>query len=244
MQTGKSDLHPVVLLEAPDGTYWADWQRFVSGSLVARGLISTEDQELFSITDSIEGAVAEIEGFYRNYQSQRYVKGRLTLRLLRLPPEEDLQSLAREFPDILSTPNLQVVEPSSDEVAENDALEYRRIALDFNHQSYGRLRNLIDSLNRFLIQGSRSRLPARVSRYRVPWPPSDPALSRHRSLKRIRSVYIATAILKTESEEPCRVSEEDLFSHLLPKRRRSEVFKPPVRSNPGVIGPEHHPVLK
>src|SRR3989304_2377274 len=63
MQTGKSDLHPVVLLEAEGGSYWKDWRRFVDEQLAGRGLISLEDMVLLLITDSIEAAVAEIEGF-------------------------------------------------------------------------------------------------------------------------------------------------------------------------------------
>src|SRR3972149_5138898 len=50
MQTGKSDLHPVVLLEARGGSYWADWRRFVDEHLLARGLLSEEDPGLLLIT--------------------------------------------------------------------------------------------------------------------------------------------------------------------------------------------------
>src|SRR3990172_2299968 len=39
MQNGKSDPHPVVLLEAPGGSYWADWRRFIDEHLASRGLI-------------------------------------------------------------------------------------------------------------------------------------------------------------------------------------------------------------
>ncbi|MEE8370470.1 MAG: TIGR00730 family Rossman fold protein, partial [Dehalococcoidia bacterium] len=70
MQTGKSDLHPVVLLEAQGGTYWSDWRRFVDEQLAQRGLISVEDLDLLRFADNIDDAVDEIEAFYRNYQSQ------------------------------------------------------------------------------------------------------------------------------------------------------------------------------
>ncbi len=149
MQTGKSDLHPVVLLEAAGGSYWADWRRFIDEHLAGRGLISREDLGLLLITDSIDAAVAEIEGFFRNYHSQRYVDGTLVLRLLRLPPENALDRLAHEFSDILRATKLEVVEPSAQEVTDSDALECRRIALGFNQRSYGRLRGLINELNRF-----------------------------------------------------------------------------------------------
>ncbi len=117
--------------------------------MLARGLISREDLDLFLMTDSIDAAVAEIEGFYRNYQSQRFVDGTLVLRLLRLPPDEDLDRLSREFADVLTSGALRPVSPSPQEVAEGDALECARLALDFNQRSYGRLRHLIDALNRY-----------------------------------------------------------------------------------------------
>jgi len=149
MQTGKSDLHPVVLLESQGGSYWADWRRFIDQHLARRGLISREDLDLLLITDSIDAAVAEIERFYRNYQSQRYVDGTLVLRLLRLPPTEELDRLAGEFSDVLRKPGLEVVEPSPQEVEDKDALECRRLALQFNQSSFGRLRHLINQLNRY-----------------------------------------------------------------------------------------------
>ena len=147
MQTGKSDLHPVVLMEAEGGRYWSDWRRFIEGHLAGQGLISPEDMDLVHITDSIKSAVAEIEGFYRNYHSQRYVDGVLVLRLQRLPDERALARLAEEFADILRSGTLRAVEPSEAEVEEGALPELARLALDFNQRSYGRLRRLIDALN-------------------------------------------------------------------------------------------------
>jgi len=147
MQTGKSDLHPIILLEEPSGTYWTDWLRFVDDHLLARGLIDKEDLSLIHRADSIESAVDEIVRFYSNYQSQRYVGGKLILRLLRLPPSEALDNLAHAFADILRTVELRPTEASEWEIAENDSLECQRLALDFNQTSFGRLRQLVDELN-------------------------------------------------------------------------------------------------
>ena len=149
MQTGKSDLHPVVLLEAEGGRYWRDWRRFIDKHLVEPGLISPEDLDLIHITDSVESAVAEIEGFYRNYHSQRYVDGLLGLRLQRLPDAGPLAHLSQEFADILRSGTLRAVEPSPEESSEGDFSELPRLALDFNQRSHGRLRRLIDVLNEF-----------------------------------------------------------------------------------------------
>jgi hypothetical protein len=149
MQTGKSDLHPVVLLESEGEHYWEEWARFVERHLAGHGLISREDMDLVYITDSIEAAVAEIEGFYRNYHSQRFVDGTLVLRLQRLPDEAALARLSAEFADILRSGAMRSIAPSEAEVVEGDFPDLPRLALDFNQRGYGRLRHLIDALNGF-----------------------------------------------------------------------------------------------
>src|SRR5690606_11259358 len=87
LQTGKSDPHPVVLLEAPGITFWDEWYDFVLHSQADREFIDRTDLSLFRIAHTPEDAVEEIERFYRNYQSARFVGNRLVLRLLRAPDE-------------------------------------------------------------------------------------------------------------------------------------------------------------
>ena len=147
VQTGKSDLHPAVLLEAPGGTYWAEWRAFVEGNLARRGLISLDDMNLLYFAEDVEDAVDEVTGFYRNYQSQRYVGNRLVLRLLRAPGPADLADLRREFADLLESGTFEVIDPLPVEVAEQDALDCARVAFRFNRRSYGRLRAFVDALN-------------------------------------------------------------------------------------------------
>jgi uncharacterized protein (TIGR00730 family) len=65
MQTGKSALIPVVLVEAGPKPYWRIWHRWIAGTLVERGLIDNEDTSFFRIVDSPEEAVAEVTSFYR-----------------------------------------------------------------------------------------------------------------------------------------------------------------------------------
>ena len=100
-------------------------------------------------TETVEQAVDEIVSFYANYQSQRYVDGTLVLRMLRLPPPEELDKLALAFADILRSPRIEPVEASRREIEDADALDLRRLAVDFNQSSVGRLRQLIDELNRY-----------------------------------------------------------------------------------------------
>lgn len=149
MQTGKSDIHPIVLMEEPGGTYWSDWLAFLNDNLIARGLLSTHDLLLVRKSETVDEAVEEMTRFYRNYHSQRYLGGRLVIRLQRMPAVEELAGLAESFADILRTPELKKVKPTPREVEDNDVLHLRRLSLDFNQSNFGRLRQLIDEINRF-----------------------------------------------------------------------------------------------
>ena len=48
MQTGKSDLHPVVMLVAPGTGYWEPWLTFVN-TIVDQGMIAADDLNLFTV---------------------------------------------------------------------------------------------------------------------------------------------------------------------------------------------------
>lgn len=149
MQTGKSDLHPVVLLDEKGGDYWASWLEFTVKHLASRALISMDDLHMVYRTDSVANAVEELVRFYNNYQSQRWVDGMLILRLLRLPPEPAIEALGKEFADITGPRGLRATEASEAELADSDEPSCERIAMDFNQASVGRLRLLVDALNRF-----------------------------------------------------------------------------------------------
>lgn len=149
VQTGKSDPHPIVLLDAPDGTYWEAWDRFVHDHLIARGLISPGDVNIYKRTCNIEEAVRELTDFYRNYHSIRFHGQTLILRVHRLPDAASLKALSNDFSDILKTGELSVVQPLREEVRDGDALELQRVAIEFDRMSNGRLRELINRLNEF-----------------------------------------------------------------------------------------------
>jgi uncharacterized protein (TIGR00730 family) len=67
VQTGKAQLIPIVLVDAPGGDYWLHWQRYVTDVLLPRGLISPADLALYKVTDSVDEAVREVLAFYRVY---------------------------------------------------------------------------------------------------------------------------------------------------------------------------------
>jgi uncharacterized protein (TIGR00730 family) len=151
VQTGKSDLHPIVLLEAPGTGYWPPLLEFCNNVLIEKGLIAPEDLSLFMLTSDIDDAVEHILNFYSNYHSQRYVEGRLVLRLRTAPDEATLGSLNEDFADLLASGEIKLVEASDAEIRDEDALECERLSLNFDRRSYGRLRELIDRLNSLVV---------------------------------------------------------------------------------------------
>jgi hypothetical protein len=148
MQTGKADPAPVVLLDVPGGTYWATFERFMTEEVLARGLVSPEDRVLYRITDDSRDATDEILGFYRNYHSRRLVGHRLVIRLQSPPTPAELGALGEEFADICVDGTIEATDPLGPEIADEDHLDLPRIVLRFDHISLGRLRSLIDRLNR------------------------------------------------------------------------------------------------
>jgi len=147
IQTGKTRLIPVILLDVPGGTYWKTWETFVRGQMVEQDLISGADVHLYRLANSVEEAAREILGFYRVFHSQRVVGEHLVLRLRRPLSEQALADLQREFEDILKGPAEQVPGPLPAEGDEYPDLP--RLVLPFNRTNYGRLRLLIDFVNRF-----------------------------------------------------------------------------------------------
>ncbi|MGE0610454.1 MAG: LOG family protein [Pirellulales bacterium] len=148
LQTGKRDLVPVVFLDEAGGGFWQDFQQFVVKRLLGNGLISEEDLSLYRLTDNLEEAVAEILQFYRNYHSMRYVKNKLALRLQNMPGPELLEQINTEFTDILSEGQFEAGGPLSSERDEPDLAHLSRLSFRFNRRNLGRLRQMIDLLNR------------------------------------------------------------------------------------------------
>lgn len=146
VQTGKSDLHPIVMLDYPDGTYWSAFDTYVREEVLAHGYIGEHDLSLYHTVEDPREAVREIESFYRVYHSQRYVGSRLILRLNSTPEPAALAELSEEFADIMEG-SIETVGPAPVEVRDGDEVDRPRIALEFDRIHVGRLRQLIDRLN-------------------------------------------------------------------------------------------------
>jgi hypothetical protein len=147
MQTGKSQLMPLLLIDRPGGTYWKTWDKHVREHLLRDELISPEDLCLYQITDDTDEAVRIITRFYRNFHSTRFVKDLFVIRLKHAPSDSALEAMNEDFADINTGAPVKRIEPTPEEVEDNEHVELPRIAFNFNRKDYGRLRQMIDVLN-------------------------------------------------------------------------------------------------
>ena len=135
IQTGRSEIVPVVFVDEPGGSYWREWERYVDSHLRERGLIGPDDLALFRVTDDVDVAVREIADFYRNYHSSRFVRDLLVLRLRVAPSDAELAALNDEFGDLLLGGRIESCGVLPEEEGEDAALP--RLALLFNRRRVG-----------------------------------------------------------------------------------------------------------
>lgn len=148
LQTGKSNPLPVVMLEPPGGTYWKKLDEFIKTEMLAEGLISEEDLALYKIVYSAGEAVDEIINFYKNYHSLRFVGELLVIRMQRELSAEALSIINEKFADIVVKGSISQSKALAEEENETELAALTRLVFNFNRKSYGRLRMLIDEINR------------------------------------------------------------------------------------------------
>lgn len=150
LQTGKCDPLPVVMMDVPKGNYWTEFDDYVRSTLLRKGLISPADLNLYRYTTDVEKAIAEIETFYKNYHSMRYVEDLVILRLNKAPTNELIERLNQDYKDILAA-GASFEVPSTPHPAERneppDVLALPRLTFRFVRKQFGRLRRLIDEIN-------------------------------------------------------------------------------------------------
>jgi len=148
LQTGKRDLAPVVLLDYPGGSYWKTFHQFVESQVLAGGMISPEDFSLYKVTDSCEVAVKECIDFFRVYHSMRYVKDKLVFRLNQPLSEATLQQINTEFASVLADGVFEQRAALPEESDEPELADLSRLVFSFNRFNLGRLRELVNLINR------------------------------------------------------------------------------------------------
>jgi uncharacterized protein (TIGR00730 family) len=145
-QTGKAEPTPIVLLDIPGGTYWQGFRAFVTEQLATRGLVSPDDLDRVLITDSVTAARDEIVGFFRNYDSLRWVGRRLVLRLRAEPTDEEVADLNERFGHLLAEGAIERTGPLGPERSSKDKLDLPRLVMTFDPFKVGALHLVIRAL--------------------------------------------------------------------------------------------------
>jgi uncharacterized protein (TIGR00730 family) len=146
IQTGKSQMVPIVLCEHSEGTYWKHWDNYVRRSLLDNGLISPEDLNLFKITRDMDEAARYVLQFYRNYHSSRYHRDDLIIRIKNPLQPGDIDRLNAEFGSLVRKGS--IVQRGPYEV-EDDLLDLPRICFTHTKRDFGQVRRMIDRINEF-----------------------------------------------------------------------------------------------
>jgi uncharacterized protein (TIGR00730 family) len=144
IQTGKSSMIPVVMLEGKGGDYWKQWEVWTRDGLLSRNLVSPEDVNLYYLAETPEAAAEHIVRFYRNYHSSRYVRDDLVIRLKSRLRDEDVQRLETEFAVLIKQGRMVQRGPLE---GETDHLSLPRLVFHHTRYKFGLVRKLIDRIN-------------------------------------------------------------------------------------------------
>jgi hypothetical protein len=149
-QTGKGLPVPIVLLDTPEDPFWERVDEMIRSQLVARGLVSEGDTNLYFLAETVEAACAEIDRFYSNYHSIRYVGDFLIVRLRHAVTDAQVAELNERFGHLVARGRIERSAPLDIERRHDDHVELPRIRFAFRRHRFADLRALIDALNGFV----------------------------------------------------------------------------------------------
>ena len=146
IQTGKSTIFPIVLLDTPGETFWIRWWRFIEKELLNAGLISQTDMHLVYLSKCAEDAMAYIEHFYRRFHSYYFEQDFITIRMMEPLTDKHLDWIRADYEDLMPKGDLeQKMGDAHDPEPALSALP--RIRFTLRRGDYARLRDLIDVIN-------------------------------------------------------------------------------------------------
>ena len=147
IQTGKSPLVPVVLLDQEGGTYWDKALEFMREELADKNYILPSDLRLMRQVRTPLEAGREIARFYRSFHSTRWFKNRFVIRMNYPLNEQAMETLHKEFMDLCVSGGYAQVPYCPEEHNEPEFCNQHRLEFVFNGRDHGRLRELVDFIN-------------------------------------------------------------------------------------------------
>lgn len=147
VQTGKSPLVPIVLLDTPGANFWQSALDFIKNQLQDNHYILPADMKLMRLVYSSDEAVQEINQFYSNYHSSRWLKNQFVIRMHHSLSEQALAHIQEAFADLCLSGNFHQHRYEGEEHDEAQFSHLTRLAFTFTGRNQGRLRELIDYIN-------------------------------------------------------------------------------------------------
>ena len=144
VQTGKSSMIPIVLLEGEGVSYWDEWHDFVTEKLLGHKMINDEDRGLYNVCATPEEGAQIIQRFYRNYHSSRYVRDDLIIRMNYAISDEDVAQINEEFAPLVKSGSMVQCGAYPEE---DDHLHLPRLAFTHTRHRFAFIRRLIDRIN-------------------------------------------------------------------------------------------------
>jgi uncharacterized protein (TIGR00730 family) len=147
VQTGKSPLVPIVLLDEPGGSFWKDALSFMRNQLQENRYILPTDMGLMRLVDNAEDAAAEINNFYSNYHSSRWINDRFVMRMNHQLTDQALSDMNKRFANLCLKGHFEQHAHCATLADEPDLQRLPRLSFVFNGRDHGRLRELTDFIN-------------------------------------------------------------------------------------------------
>lgn len=147
IQTGKTPLVPIVLLDMPGGTFWQGALNFVRDQLESSQYILPNDLKLMRFAHSAEEALAEINQFYSNFHSSRWLNKTFVIRMQRPLNAAALEHIQKAFADICLSDCFH--QDRFNDLEHDDPAHHHlaRLSFTFSGRNQGRLRELVDFIN-------------------------------------------------------------------------------------------------
>lgn len=148
VQTGKSPIVPIILMDVEGGTFWDAFLDYLNQELADNHYISPNDTSLMRLVRTPEAAYEEIANFYRNYHSSRKSHEFMLIRMQHFLSDEAIETLNNNYHDLCINGHGYVQHAYCAKTHnEPEFCNLVRLEFDFNGRDHGRLRELIDFIN-------------------------------------------------------------------------------------------------
>ncbi len=149
LQTCKTNIIPIVLVEPAGYGFWTEWEKFLKEVVLKKGFVAASDFNLMKIIHTPKEAIDHIEHFYKVFHSMRFVRHLSVLRLKKAPTAEVMKKInsMQEFKHLSMGEEIKLSKALPEEGNEPDIADLPRLVLPFDRKDIGSLRKLIDFMN-------------------------------------------------------------------------------------------------